>query len=95
VFRGEEKEKKKKTNKKRVYDYSYMHFQSQKKKKNIKNMHTIARTCVSGPGVLEKVDECWKHVAGGGKTWLDGQKAWRGVETCSWGLANDNNRANK
>jgi hypothetical protein len=34
-------------------------------------------------------------VAGGGKTWPDGQKAWLGVKTCSWGLANGNNRANK
>jgi hypothetical protein len=57
MFRGEEKEKKNKTNKKRVYNYSYTRFQSQKKK-NIKNTRTIARTRVSGPGVLEKVDGC-------------------------------------
>ena len=25
-------------------------------------------------------------MAGGGKTWLDGQNAWLGVGTCSWGL---------
>jgi hypothetical protein len=48
-------EKKKKTNKKCMYNYSYTHFQSQKKK-NIRNMRTIARTHVLGPGVPEKVD---------------------------------------
>jgi hypothetical protein len=31
----------------------------------------------------------------GGKTWPDGQKVWLGVETCSWGLANGNNRTNE
>jgi hypothetical protein len=36
-----------------------------------------------------------EHVAGGGKTWLDGQKVWLGVKTRSWGLANGNNRANE
>jgi hypothetical protein len=65
------------------------------KKKYIKNTRTIAHTHVSGPGVLEKVDGCWKHVAGSGKTWLDGQKAWLGAQTRSWGLANVHNRANK
>jgi hypothetical protein len=80
-------------------------FSKPKEKKYIRNMHTVACTRVLGPGVPEKVDEHWnrlkqpagrlEHVAGGGKTWPDGQKVWLGIETRSWGLANVHNRANK
>jgi len=68
-----------------VYDCSYTRFEAKKQNYKKRNARTIARTCVSGPGVPVGVETRGWGVVGGRNELLGGRDAWCGFETRGWG----------